>query len=96
MIQVLEENNLKNLSERFLELSFNSGKWKKWLLDNSETSDRDKSIISGHYVFSTNDCGELKKEASQELIRKGIDLNVFLKESIKKSIFRYMKNFRLI
>ena len=38
LLKILEENNLKPLSERFLELSFNSGKWKKWLLDISETT----------------------------------------------------------
>ena len=87
---------MKNLSERFLELAFNSGKWKKWLLTSSETNDRDKAIIAGHYVFSSSDCKELKTKASQELERKGIDLNEFLKDSIKKPITRYLRNFRLI
>ena len=96
LLNVLEENDLKPLSERFLEISYNSGKWKKWLLKSSETNDRDKAIIAGHYVFSSSDCKELKTKASQELARKGIDLNKFLKESIKKSITRYLRNFRLI
>ncbi len=96
LLKILEENNLKNLSERFLELSFNSGKWKKWLLDISQTSDREKSIIAGHYIFSNGECKELKKEASQELSKKGINLENFLKDSIKKSIIRYLTHFRLI
>ena len=96
LLKVLEENNLKNLSESFLELAFNSGKWKKWLLDSSETNDRDKAIIAGHYIFSSSNCKELKTKASLELVKKGIDLNEYLKESIKKSITRYLRNFRLI
>ena len=96
LLNILDENNLKKLSDEFLELAYNSGKWKKWLLDLSQTSDREKSIIAGHYVFSTPKCRDLKKEASQELIKKGIDLDKFLKESIKKSIIRYLRNFRLI
>ena len=96
LLNILDENNLKKLSDEFLELAYNSGKWKKWLLDLSQTSDREKSIIAGHYVFSTPKCRDLKKEASQELIKKGINLDKFLKESIKKSIIRYLRNFRLI
>ena len=96
LLYVLDENNLKKISDKFLELAYNSGKWKKWLLDLSQTSDREKSIIAGHYVFSSPKCRDLKKEASQELIKKGIDLDEFLKESIKKSIIRYLRNFRLI
>ena len=96
LLNILDENNLKKLSDEFLELAYNSGKWKKWLLDLSQTSDREKSIIAGHYVFSTPKCRDLKKEASHELIKKGIDLDKFLKESIKKSIIRYLRHFRLI
>ena len=68
LLNILDENNLKKLSDEFLELAYNSGKWKKWLLDLSQTSDREKSIIAGHYVFSILECEELKKEASQELL----------------------------
>ena len=96
LISILEENNLKKTSEKFLDLAYNSFKWKKWLLDNSETTDREKAILAGHYIFSTDEFQEIKLNASEKLEKKGINLNNFLKGHIKKSICRYLKNFRLI
>jgi hypothetical protein len=61
-LQIIENNGLKQLGERFLHLAYNSKKWDKWMLPNSTASDRDKSIISGHYIFSTPEFLELKKE----------------------------------
>jgi tagatose-1,6-bisphosphate aldolase non-catalytic subunit AgaZ/GatZ len=95
LLQILENNNLGLLAEKFIELSYNSKKWYKWMLPNSTASIREKAIISGHYVFSTPECIELKKEASSSLKKKGIDLDTHLRNQVKKSIFRYMYNFRL-
>ena len=95
-LQILENNNLGSLALKFIELSYKSKKWHKWMLPNSTASVREKAIISGHYIFSTPECIELKKEASLNLGKKGIDLDAHLCEQIKKSIFRYIYNFRLI
>ena len=95
-LQILEKNNLRSLALKFIELSHNSKKWHKWMLPNSPASVREKAIISGHYIFSTPQFIELKKEASLNLEKKGINLNAHLCEQIKKSIFRYIYNFRLI
>lgn len=94
-LQIVENNGLKQLGERFLHLAYNSKKWDKWMLPNSTASDRDKSIISGHYIFSTPEFLELKKEADQYLKSKKIDLDTYLRNQVKKSIFRYLYNFRL-
>jgi tagatose-1,6-bisphosphate aldolase non-catalytic subunit AgaZ/GatZ len=95
LLQILENNSLGLLAEKFIELSYKSKKWYKWLLTNSTASTREKAIISGHYVFSTPEYIELKKEASSSLKKKGIDLDIHLCNQVKKSIFRYMYNFRL-
>jgi hypothetical protein len=68
----------------------------KWMLDNSIATDRDRSLIAGHYVFSTPMCKELKLEAGKELAKKGLDLEQHLKEQVKLSILRYFRNFRLM
>jgi hypothetical protein len=94
-LQILEINNLGSLALKFIELSYKSKKWDKWMLPNSTASVRERAIISGHYIFSTPDFVELKKEASFNLKKKGIDLDAHLCDQIKKSIFRYMYNFRL-
>ena len=95
LLDVLEKNNLQGLADDFLRLSYDSRKWEKWMLDKTTASDRDRSIISGHYVFSKPACDELKAKARKDLAKRQIDLNSYLKNEVKKSIFRYMKNFRM-
>jgi hypothetical protein len=95
LLDVLEKNNLQGLADDFLKLSYDSKKWEKWMLDETTASDRDRSIISGHYVFSKPGCDEIKAKARKDLAKTQIDLDSHLKNEVKKSIFRYMKNFRM-
>ena len=96
LVSVLEGNGLTKLVERFLQLSYDSRKWDKWMLPSTRATDRDRSIISGHYVFSKPECAELKAEAISQLARKGIELEQHLKQQVKQSILRYLRNFRLV
>ena len=96
LITVLEKNKLQAIADQFLQLAFDSGKWKKWMLPDTNATDRDKSIIAGHYVFSTKACQALLEKAGKELQKKNIVLDKFLKEMIKQSILRYLLNFRLL
>ena len=95
LVDLLEENSYLNLAERFLKISFDSRKWDKWMLKDSTASDRDRALIAGHYVFSNPEVKELKLEASVEFETKGIHLERHLKNKVKKSIHRYMTNFRI-
>ena len=94
-VNLLEENNLKFLGTKFLDLSYKSKKWEKWMLPNTTASDYEKSIISGHYIFSTPEFIEIKNEASHNL-KKKLDIDDFLRQEVKKGILRYLYNFRLI
>lgn len=96
LISILEGNGLSKLAERFLQLAYDSGKWDKWMLSNTRATDRDRSIIAGHYVFSKPECAELKTEASRGLAHKGIELEQHLKQQVKQSILRYLRHFRLV
>ena len=95
LLEILETNGLSKLADKFLDLSLASGKWKKWMIENTKASDRDRSIIAGHYVFAKPECIELRQEASRELLGKGIELDRHLKEKVKSSIMRYIFNFKL-
>ena len=95
-LQIMEDNDLKSLADKLLELAYNSKKWDKWMLQNTTAYDRDRSIISGHYIFSTPECLELKKEVYQHLKSKRIDLDSYLYYQVKKSIFRYLDCFSLV
>ncbi len=96
LVGVLEDNGLHELATRFLALAYESNKWDKWMLDGTTATDRDRSLIAGHYVFSTPECKELKAEAAQLLARKQIDLEAHLKQQVKNSILRYLRSFRLV
>jgi tagatose-1,6-bisphosphate aldolase non-catalytic subunit AgaZ/GatZ len=96
LVGVLEANGYNSLSERFLQLAYESNKWNKWMLPGTKADDRDRAIIAGHYIFSKLECIELKKEAEIALASQGINLDHYLKEQVKHSILRYLRNFRLV
>ena len=50
-LKTLESNGLKNIANQFLKLSYDSGKWNKWMIENNKVTDREKAIIAGHYNF---------------------------------------------
>lgn len=96
LISILENSGLGKVAEKFMQIAFESNKWDKWMIENTSATDRDRAIIAGHYVFSKPECIELKTEASKNLMQKGIDLNGYLKQQVKQSILRYLRNFRLL
>jgi tagatose-1,6-bisphosphate aldolase non-catalytic subunit AgaZ/GatZ len=95
LVGVLRANQLDSMADRFLKLAFDSEKWHKWMLPETRATDEDRAIIAGHYVFALEECQVLKREAAQELKKKGIDLELHLKLQVKYSILRYLRNFRL-
>lgn len=96
LLEILEQYHLQALSEQFLQISFDSGKWQKWMLPDTKATDRDRAIIAGHYVFAKEECQTLKAEAVGKLKSQGIDLENELKARVKQSILRYLRHFRLV
>jgi len=96
LLQFLDRYGMNDLSERFLSLAYNSNKWCKWMLPDTCAEDRDRAVIAGHYVFSTEECREIKLEAQSRINNMGIDLDGILKERLKERIMRYLINFRLV
>tara|TARA_B100000242_G_scaffold16732_1_gene10275 strand:- start:8617 stop:9780 length:1164 start_codon:yes stop_codon:yes gene_type:complete len=95
-LKTLENNGLKDIANQFLKLSYDSGKWGKWMIKGNKTSEREKAIIAGHYNFSKPEFIEIRNKAKKILLTKDINLDFILKEAIKKSIYRYLKNFRMV
>lgn len=93
---MLETQGLQTYADRFLQIAFDSRKWEKWMLEDSQANERDRALIAGHYVFSQPECVELKEMARQALMPRQIVLDDVLKQAVKKSIYRYMLNFRLV
>ena len=90
-VDILKRNNQNDLLNEFLRISYDSKKWGKWMLNDTNASDYDRAIIAGHYVFSSDECVALKKEARGRI--KGLD--EYLKNKVKESIFRCMHAFNL-
>ena len=62
------------------------------MLKDTNATDMDRSIIAGHYIFSSEEFISIKEEACSRIK----NLNNILKGKVKDSIFRYMKAFNLI
>jgi hypothetical protein len=90
-VNALEKGGYTDLLNDFFQISYDSIKWKKWMLKNTNASDKDRAIIAGHYVFSSDEFIKLKVEASDRIN----NLNLILKNKVKESIYRYMKAFKL-
>lgn len=93
-LKLLEEHKLPQLAERFINLAYNSNKWEKWMLPNSNAGQRERAIIAGHYVFAKPEFQEIKQEVQRSI--KNIDIDQYLKDRVKLSIMRYLKAFRLL
>ncbi|MBU4009285.1 MAG: tagatose-6-phosphate kinase, partial [Proteobacteria bacterium] len=95
-IEILKEYKLTDLVEKFVKLSYESKKWEKWMSAESKAGEIEKAVIAGHYVFSDPEFIEIKLHAKTELQNHNIDLDEYLKSKVKKSIMRYLVNFRLV
>jgi hypothetical protein len=96
LIGVLKNHGLNDYADKFMQIAYESQKWLKWMLPNSEASDQDRAVIAGHYVFSDARVVELKAKASKQLQLKGIDLNSRLESAVSNAISRYLRCFRLV
>ena len=86
IINLCQENSLTEELENFLQISYDSGKWEKWLKPESNLSDSQKSTLSGHYVFSTPEFLELKEIISSKLNKSNINFENVLYETVYKAI----------
>jgi len=95
-IKILRQYNLTDILDKFIELSYNSRKWEKWMKPITLTNKEQKATISGHYIFSDQRFLKLKYKAENKLKKYNINLDNELKIVIKNSILRYLKNFNII
>ena len=94
-LSLLKKNQLEAELEKFIEISYSSKKWEKWMLDNSQLGKQEKAIISGHYIFGKNEFIELKNDVENK-ISLDVSLDSYLKTEIKKSLIRYLNLFSVI
>tara|TARA_B110000858_G_C17804503_1_gene477141 strand:+ start:2392 stop:3534 length:1143 start_codon:yes stop_codon:yes gene_type:complete len=95
ILEILDQNNLKIIRDKFINLCVQSNKWVKWAIDIDKLDDYQKTIICGHYSFSNPVFIQLKKDMAKEIHLDKSELDLILKDSVKKSILRYVKDFNL-
>lgn len=95
ILQVCREFGLNRESDKLLELAYNSGKWKKWMLPSTNATDFAKATIAGHYVFSTEEFQEIMSNIRLQCGTKGLDIDSSIRESIKLKIASFMYSFNL-
>ena len=94
-LSLLKKNQLEAELEKFIEISYSSKKWEKWMLSDSKLGKQEKAIISGHYIFGKNEFIELKNDVENK-ISLDVSLDSYLKTEIKKSLIRYLNLFSVI
>jgi hypothetical protein len=95
LLELLEAERCTDLSERFLKLAYETRKWEKWEVPGSQSSDRERAIWAGHYVFSTPDFVDLKEEANARLASRDIDVDRVVQRRIAAVMERHVRAFRL-
>jgi hypothetical protein len=90
IVNLLKTQKLDLQLNKFLEISYSSNKWEKWLKPNSEINDYDKAILSGHYIFSSPEYIELKNEIEFIFAKKSLDFNNMVYENVYSSIERVL------
>jgi tagatose-1,6-bisphosphate aldolase non-catalytic subunit AgaZ/GatZ len=96
LIYSLSFYHMKKELDEFLAVSYESGKWKKWMKTGTKATDFDRSVIAGHYVFSDPRVGAVREKLQREMAKQGQSLEFFLKQSIKASILRYCLAFNMM
>jgi tagatose-1,6-bisphosphate aldolase non-catalytic subunit AgaZ/GatZ len=95
ILKICREHGLRRFEETLLSASYASKKWEKWMVDGTNASDFDRSVVAAHYVFSTPEVEAAKQEAVSILEKKNISLDLLLVEAVEASIERYVRNFGL-
>jgi len=97
IVLLLKKLKLNKLLDRFLEISYESQKWKKWMMPNSKTTDEEKSIICGHYNFFREEVKDIFLDLDLQCKKKFLQpLNNILKKKLNFSICRYLYNFNML
>lgn len=93
LLELFKKNKLKVCFDRFVQLTVESGKWKKWMAPNTAATDLDRTVIAGHYLYATDQFRALKDQLALIYSKRGESLDDILKNNIALAIERYLKLF---
>ena len=96
ILHLCQEFKLEAEQNEFLQLALDSGKWRKWLRDDTKAGDYEKAVMAGHYVFSQPQFVELKARIALQCKQSGFDLEESIRASLKHAMRRYLEAFNLL
>lgn len=94
IFKIMEENNMKALLDQFIAIAIESGKWKKWIFNDKEYSDKFKAELCGHYVFSNESIVEIKRKMQNDITT--FDVNELIVSSLEELLINQCRALRLI
>lgn len=83
-------------TEKFVDVVYNSKKWEKWVMPESNLKKSEKVLLAAHYCYSDPEIIKIKDNLEYQLRRRNIDMNEHLKKSITASLYKYGSAFGLI
>lgn len=95
-LDILDKEGWRSVRERFLQIAYDSGKWRKWMALPTEAEEYKCAVIAGHYVFTMPEVVALRELVGQRLFG-GIDaMNNYLKQVVKAVILQHLRWFGLL
>lgn len=96
LMGLLSLYGLKVELDKFIQISLESKKWKKWLKTNSVAIDFERAVISGHYIYSNSEVINIKNILNNKMAKKGYKLENVLMNAVKSGILKHMRSLKLI
>lgn len=93
-LSMLEQANLRRARDRFLEIAYDSGRWRKWVARPRKEDDYTCAVMSGHYVFSMPEVREIREHVADQLGIGQEAMDARLRRSVKAVILRHLSQFR--
>lgn len=94
IINLCHELDLSIECEQFMALAYETRKWEKWMLPETDADDRQRAIIAGHYVFGTPEFAEISARIKAVAAFRGIDFDLALREHIAGIVVGYLNSLR--
>lgn len=97
LLSVMERISAHDELNEFIQICLNSKKWTKWVIGFNDISDLEKTKICGHYLFSDEKVIQIKDRVREKFMAQfNEDLDTYLKDTVKRSILKYMKCFNMV
>ncbi|HRJ13296.1 MAG TPA: hypothetical protein PKW15_08650, partial [Alphaproteobacteria bacterium] len=90
LLGLMAQYGMGDLLSAFHAVALASGRWRRWLMDDSTATEAEKAMMAGHYVFSEPAIEMIRSRAAQQLLTHGVSLEAELQGAIERAIEHYL------